>query len=149
MVEFCISMAPPPQQSEQLTEIHSWRFDAHLLLRLRGILFCFLLAYAASITLPLVFNSTSTGLDPSWSFASNYFPGSDYNYGPAVIFTHGPLGFVCWPENVGWKLPIALALRVLVWALLITELAIVYFRRLADPLACILSVLSVIVAQPV
>jgi len=142
-------MGAPPQQSDQLTEIYSRRFDAHLLLRLRGILFCFLLAYAASFTLPLVFNSTSTGLDPSWSFASNYFPGSDYKYGPDVIFTHGPLGFVCWPESVGWKLPAALALRVLVWAFLITELAIAYRRLRAAPLLSFLSVLSLIVAHPV
>jgi len=35
------------------------------------IAFYLLLAYAASMTLPLVFNSTSTGLDPSWSFRIN------------------------------------------------------------------------------
>jgi hypothetical protein len=121
----------------------------HALLPLRHVAFYLLLLYAASLTLPLAFNGSSTGLDPSGSFAINYFAVSDYKYGPDIIFTFGPLGFVCFPENVGWNLPVALVLRTLVWAVLITELGSAYRRRRFAPLSCFLAVLSVIVAQPV
>ena len=118
-------------------------------LRVTGIAFYLLLAYAASMTLPLVFNSTGTGLDPSWQFALNYFPGSDYKFGPDVIFTSGPLGFLNWPEGVGWNLAVASAVRILVWAVLITELVAAYHRRRFAPIPCFFCVLSVVLAQPI
>jgi hypothetical protein len=114
----------------------------------RDIAFYLLLAYAASMTLPLVFSSTSTGLDPSWYFATNYFAFSDYKYGPDIVFTEGPLGFVYWPEDVGWNLPVAFAFRLLIWILLIREMAVAYRRSRAAPLPCFLVVLSILVAQP-
>lgn len=117
--------------------------------RLRGIVFYWLLAYAASMTLPLTFNSAGTGLDPSWHFALTYFPWSDYKFGPDVIFTSGPLGFVNWPEGVGWHLVIAFAVRIFVWVVLVTELATACHRRRFAPIPCFLCVLSVVVAQPV
>jgi hypothetical protein len=116
-------------------------------MRLRDLTFYLLLAYLALMTLPLAFNATSTGLDPSWSYATNYFPGSVYKYGPDVIFTYGPLGFICWPENVDWKLSIAIALRLLVWAVLIAQLSIAYRRRRLAPFLCFLAILSLILAQ--
>ncbi len=114
-----------------------------------NIAFYLLLTYAASMTLPLVFSSTSTGLDPSWHFATNHFAFSGYKYGPDIVFTEGPLGFVYWPENIGWNLPVAFAFRLLIWILLIREMAVAYHRSRAAPFPCFLVVLSILVAQPI
>jgi hypothetical protein len=135
------------------SELHGYQItlgvSRSLLRRLRDATFYLLLAYLALMTLPLAFNSTSTGLDASWSFATNYLPNSVYKYGPDVIFTYGPLGFICWPENVNSNLSVALAVRLLVWALLIAELIISYRRRRFSTFSCLLVVLALIVAQPV
>jgi hypothetical protein len=120
-----------------------------VLLRLQHVAFYLLLLYAALLTVPLVFHGLGTGLDPSGSFAINHFAMSDYKYGPDIIYNYGPLAFACFTENVGWNLPVALVLRTLVWAVLITELARAYRRQRFAPLTCFLAVLSVIVAQPV
>src|SRR5438270_2574811 len=118
------------------------------LLRLRYLAFYLLLAYVASMTLPLVFNSTRVGLDPSWSYATNYFANSHYKYGPDIIFTEGPIGFVYWPESVGWNVPVAFAVRLLIWGLLLVELAIAYHRSRSAPFPAFLAVLCILVAQP-
>src|SRR5260370_39857313 len=57
-----------------------------LLVRLRQFVFYLLVAYVASMTIPVAFYGTRVGLDPSWSYAMNYFPGSDYKYGTDIVF---------------------------------------------------------------
>ena len=79
----------------------------------------------------------------------NYLPDSIYKYGPDVIFTLGPLGFIFSPENVNSNLAVALPVRLLVWALLIAELIIFYRRRRFSTFVYFLAVLALVVAQPV
>lgn len=53
------------------------------------------IALFAIISIPYYGSSFSSGLDPSWNLALNYIAFSEYKFGTDVIFTHGPLGFIC------------------------------------------------------
>src|SRR5215471_909963 len=107
------------------------------------LVFVGLLVYAAIMTIPVGYHIPSTGLDGSHEFASNYFPLSAYKYGPDIIFTYGPLGFLYRPENMGANLPIALVLRLSVWLLLLSLLTLAYSVRHFDRLGCLIAVLCV------
>lgn len=45
-------------------------------------------------TFPNFIVKISSGLDPSWVQALNFFVGSKYKFGEDIIFTYGPLGFL-------------------------------------------------------
>ena len=120
-----------------------------LLLRAGQIAFYLLLVYTAVMTAPLIFDSIGVGLDPSWRFACNYFAGSSYKFGPDLVFTYGPLGFIFLPENVGSNLLIALVIRLLIWGLLIALLASAYVKREFSRPACFLAVFCTLLAYPV
>lgn len=84
-------------------------------------LFAALLIYAALLVLPDYFQAVIPGLDASWSFALNHFVHTNYKFGPDLIFTYGPLGFLSVPQHVSWNLPVALVVRFAIWALLFSE----------------------------
>ena len=85
-----------------------------------------MLAYAAALLIPGQLNAVLPGLDHSWGFALNHFIHTDFRFGPDLVFTYGPLGFVAAPEHVSWNLEVAMAVRAIVWGLLIWELAAVW-----------------------
>jgi hypothetical protein len=65
------------------------------------------LATAVSWLVPVLFlfpgvgNSLGRGLDPSWAYAVNALPFTDRLPGRDVAFTHGPLGWLFAPADVG------------------------------------------------
>lgn len=85
------------------------------LLRLWG--FIFLLSYALLLILPINYQATLPFLDSSWGYALNYFVHSRYQFGPDLIFTYGPLGFLDNPQHVGHDIGVAVVVRLLFWIL--------------------------------
>ena len=49
-----------------------------------------------------------TGLDPSYAFGLNYIFAHQIPFGTEVIYTYGPLGFLCFPQDVGNNLLLAI-----------------------------------------
>ncbi len=111
-------------------------------------MFLLLLAYAAVMTFPLNYFAGEVGLDGSWQQAVNYFPSSQYKFGPDLIFTYGPLGFVYYPENIGSNLLIALSIRLCIWVSLITLLTMAYVKPHFPRPVCFLAVSCTILAHP-
>ena len=111
--------------------------------------FCILLLYAALLTAPMGFRLAASGLDGSWQYALNVLPWSRYKFGTDVIFTYGPLGLIAVPLNVGWNLAIAMAVRVVVWALPFAYLGAAYGRSRAARLGCFLAVMAIVIGHPV
>ncbi|MGB7759995.1 MAG: hypothetical protein WBL61_09210 [Bryobacteraceae bacterium] len=108
--------------------------------------FYVLAAYAAMATFPVSGGPVNQGLDPSWHFGLNQFYCSPYKFGRDVIFTYGPLGFVCFPEHLGHNLTIALAIRFFIWAVLLGTLVVGYRRKQFDFGGCLIIAGSLVVA---
>lgn len=87
-----------------------------------AVLFYALSIYAALLVLPDYFQIVMPGLDASWGFALNHFVHTSYKFGPDLVFTYGPLGFIAVPEHISWNLPVALMIRFAVWAVLLAQL---------------------------
>ncbi len=117
-----------------------------LMFRLSDVVFYSLLAYVSLMTIPVVYASAAPGLDSSWVFATNYFAHSHFKFGPDIIFTYGPLGFLYLPEMIGQNIPIALVVRGCIWLLLFGKIAAMY-RGGFDRIACILLLVSLLLAQ--
>ena len=117
------------------------------MIRLSDVVFYSLLAYVGLMTIPLGYAAGAPGLDPSWVFGSNYFIHSHFKFGPDIVFTFGPLGFLFLPEMVGQNIPIALVIRGCIWLLLFGKIAAMYGGRRFDRLACILLLVSLLLAQ--
>jgi hypothetical protein len=66
------------------------------------------------VTFPGDYVPIRPGLDPSWQYALNYLPHSGLQYGTDVTFTHGPLGFLLYPMDIGLNLTIAAAFRLVI-----------------------------------
>jgi hypothetical protein len=83
-----------------------------------GVMVFVLLATMPGNYLPL-----QAGLDPSWVYAANWLPHSDYVYGRDFIFPYGPLGFVLVTQDIGPNFMLAigfwLAVQLLLGALLL------------------------------
>jgi hypothetical protein len=61
-----------------------------------------LVIYLAWLTVPgIQLSAITPGLDPSWMYAINFIPGSDYVFGQDVVWTYGPLGYLMYPEDIG------------------------------------------------
>ena len=89
-------------------------------------LFFTLLAWTAALLLPAKYSGLSLGLDGSWNYALNYFAHSSYKFGPDLIFTHGPLGFVGGAQHIGWNLPTSLTIQSAVWIVLFWQILAMY-----------------------
>ncbi|CAN5319849.1 hypothetical protein BH10PSE19_BH10PSE19_08410 [soil metagenome] len=81
------------------------------------------------ISYPPLLRAIDTGLDPSWSFALNYFFVKGMVLGKDVFFTYGPLGFLVCPLPLGNNLLIAsifwfLCRSILVFSLLVLAIQI-------------------------
>lgn len=143
-----------PVARQSTPSVRTWHFlrvaitsdvSRSIFARIGQATFYLLLLYAALLTLPVAYSPGAPGLDPSWVFATNYFPHSSFKYGPDIIFTFGPLGFIYIPENIQENLPIALIVRGCVWLLLL-GMVIMLYRRAAFP--GYLVVASLLLGQP-
>lgn len=76
-----------------------------------------LLGYIFGISLILDYRQVCYGLDPSHFFATNYFFNQHIKFGPDVVWTYGPLGFLIKPVNIGFNLDIAIFFQVMVWVI--------------------------------
>jgi hypothetical protein len=65
-----------------------------------------LLTFVAFVmmTFPPCFGRMGAGLDASWMLGLNEASSRHMNYGRDIIFTHGPIGFVIHPLDVGSNL---------------------------------------------
>lgn len=94
------------------------RFSAALLI----------VGYLFLATFPGWYAPISPGLDPSWAYGINVLPHTDFVFGPDVIFTFGPLGYLVSPLDVGSNLVQAGGLWILSQIILVGT-ALYHFLR--------------------
>ncbi len=75
------------------------------------------LVYLLIVTFPGEYVAFRPGNDPSWKWALNELPHTNFLFGRDVVFTSGPLGFLLYPLNLGGHLFVANAFRLGVHAL--------------------------------
>lgn len=109
--------------------------------------FYILAVYAALATFPFIGFPIDRGLDASWTFGLNQFYFSPYKFGRDVIFTYGPLGFVCYPEHIGHNLIIALAIRIFLWAALFGIVLVAYRLKKFDSAGCLIAAGSLVIVH--
>jgi len=90
--------------------------------RVFSLLFCAFLAYTLLLLLPVLYQTTFAYLDSSWGYGLNYFLHSRFHFGPDLMFTYGPLGFVNNPQHVSHNIAVALAVKALFWVALGVQL---------------------------
>jgi len=66
-----------------------------------------LLAYTLLLIIPISFQGTLPYLDSSWAYDLNYYLHSRFRFGPDLVFTYGPLGFLNNPQHVAHDIRIA------------------------------------------
>lgn len=86
-----------------------------------------LLAYLFVATFPGEFSPVRPGLDPSWVYAINRIPHTEFRFGSDVVFTYGPLGYLITPLNVGGNL-VAAAVAWTLTQVLLVGLIIHHYR---------------------
>jgi hypothetical protein len=93
---------------------------AHSFLGNKNLLYLIALVYLFVALFPgLSLMPITPGLDPSWIYAINYIPHSNYVFGRDVVFTFGPLGYLLWPLDVGNNLYRAAIFRFIIHVLLV------------------------------
>lgn len=98
---------------------------------LRSVLFMGVVVFVLLATLPGNYLPLQSGLDPSWIYAANWLPHSDYVYGRDFISPYGPLGFLLVTQDVGPNLMLAIFFWLAVQLLLGTLLVRFYRNGLA------------------
>jgi hypothetical protein len=98
--------------------IKGWKFVHHV----HSLLFFATLLYAALLLFPTYYLPIRADLDSSWAFGLNYFAHSEVKFGPDLIFTYGPLGYIATPMNVGSNIATAMLARWLLWGVLLWQL---------------------------
>jgi hypothetical protein len=78
----------------------------------RNALFYIFLAYTLLMVAPVSFQGTMPYLDAAWAYGLNYFLHSPYRFGPDLIFTYGPLGFLDNPQYVSNDIPVAVSVHL-------------------------------------
>lgn len=96
------------------------------------------------MVIPSSFQATMPYVDAAWAYDLNYFLHSPYHFGPDVVFTYGPLGFLNNPQNVDHDIPIALVVHLIFWIFLGAQLISIWQsgRRKAAVAICISLVLG-------
>jgi len=100
-----------------------------------------LLLYLALIAFPYRVSPITPGLDPSWTFAINYFFDKHIIFGKDVISPYGPLGFLAYPQNVGSNLDIATIFQLSLWIMFSALIACLAFKNYVSLLQFFLFVL--------
>lgn len=117
-------LSKPEVQTTAISEkargdlVRSPAYVGHLL----TVFFFAALVYTALLILPAYYQTIIPGLDPSWGFGLNHFPHSEFKFGPDLIFTYGPLGFLAVPMNVASNIGIAMFVRLALWILMLWQL---------------------------
>ena len=104
-----------------------------------------LLAYAALLLLPTFYRGVIPGLDESLCFALSHFVHTQFKFGPDLIRTYGPLGFIPMPQPV--NLMVALEVKATVWLVLLWQLAAIW--RSGRHFAAVILVLGFIASSKV
>jgi hypothetical protein len=104
-----------------------------------------LFAYVALLLLPAYYQAVIPGMDPSWGFALNHFVHTQFKFGPDLIFTYGPLGFVAMPQPA--NLMVGLAVKAAVWLVLLWQLAATW--RSGRQFAAVVLVIGLIASNKV
>ena len=73
----------------------------------------------AWLTLPMVIRQVTPGLDPSWHYILNIAGTKGLKFGTDIVFTYGPLGFVCSAMNFGNNIAITAAVYIFAVLLLV------------------------------
>jgi hypothetical protein len=92
------------------------------------VLFFAFLSYVALLLFPVKLVPFDVGLDPAYQFAANYFLHTNFRYGPDIVFTYGPLGYLEFPLNLGHNLLIGVIVQTASWAILVWQLAALFQR---------------------
>jgi hypothetical protein len=83
-----------------------------------GIIFLVIFVF----TFPHIGGPIERGLDPSYIYAFNYFFAHKVQIGNDIIFTHGPLGFLLYPQPVGQNLLRGILVVSIVYLILVFSL---------------------------
>jgi hypothetical protein len=67
----------------------------------RAVALAIVVAAFAVASFPGDYRPISTGLDPSWIYAINRLPHTDFRFGADVVFSYGPLGYLLTPVDIG------------------------------------------------
>ena len=84
-------------------------------------LFFLVLSYAAMVLVPAFVQGIEPGPALDECFALNHFIHTQFKFGPDLIFTYGPMGFVPTPQP--GNLAVALSIKLAVWLILLWQLA--------------------------
>jgi len=103
----------------------SYKFKKMLLAVFKSLL----LVYIFGISLILDYRQICYGLDSSHFFATNYFFNKYIKFGPDVVWTYGPLGFLIKPVNIGHNLDIAIFFQIMVWVIFCSTFIYLTFKR--------------------
>jgi len=93
-----------------------------------GVLVAGILLYLFVATFPGEIGPLRPGLDPSWVYAINELPYTGAVFGPDVVFSFGPLGYLILPVDIGSNLLQAGVLWVMGQALIVA-LGVYHYRR--------------------
>lgn len=94
------------------------------------VLVLLLIIYAAIATFPRIqIIPMETGADPSWWYAINYIPNSNYLFGQDVVFTYGPLGYLLQTLDIGQNLVISNTFWIVLYVLFYAFLIYLLFKR--------------------
>jgi len=112
---------------------------------LSSLAFCVVLAYGALLLLPTFVQPILPGSALDEAFALNHFIHTQFKFGPDLIFTYGPMGYV--PAPMPGNLGVALAIKVSLWLVLLWQLAAMW--RSGRHFASTVLVLGLIAANKV
>jgi hypothetical protein len=77
----------------------------------------FLLVYIFIAAFPVRMYPITTGLDPSWVIAINYFVAKHIIFGKDVVWAYGPLGFLVCPVNISSNMIVAVIFQLSLWVI--------------------------------
>jgi hypothetical protein len=96
--------------------------------RRRTVALSLLVGAFAVASFPGDFRPIASGLDPSWIYAINRLPHTEFRFGADVVFSYGPLGYLLVPVDIGSNLAQAVVSWIGVQAGTVL-IALYHFRR--------------------
>jgi hypothetical protein len=87
-----------------------------------------LFLYVIFVVCPIRYWPLGDNIDQTWRFALNYAHAQGLMQGTEVIFTTGPLGYLCFPQHIGSNLGQALLFQSALWLVLAFVFADLFFR---------------------
>ena len=92
-----------------------------------------LFLYILFVVCPIRYWPLGDNIDQTWRFALNYAHAQGLMQGTEVIFTTGPLGYLCFPQHIGSNLGEALLFQSALWVVLALIFADLFFRAEFPP----------------